>query len=97
MNDRALVTLAIGQPCLANWQKYCEPNWQAYAHRHHLDLIVITQPLIQTTTGQPERPIPWQKCLIPSQPFAQKFAQVAILDADIAINPTAPNIFDQVT
>jgi hypothetical protein len=61
-----------------------------------LDLVVITEPLVKVAPGQPERPIPWQKCLIPSQPFAQNYSQIAILDADIVINPGAPNIFDQV-
>jgi len=91
MNDRALVTLAIGQPCLTNWQRYCAANWQVYANRNQLDLIVITEPLDRS-----DRPIPWQKCLIPSQPFAASYRQITILDADIAINPDAPNIFDQV-
>jgi len=91
MNDRALVTLAIGQPCLDNWQRLCAAGWQAYASRHGLDLVVVTEPLVPS-----ERPIPWQKCFVPSHPSAAKYRQIAVLDADIAINPEAPNIFDQV-
>ncbi len=95
-NSTAIVTLAIGQPHLANWQRYCEANWRRYAASHHLDLIVVTQPLDSSPRGL-SRSLAWQKCLVLSQEFASQYRQIAILDADIAINPTAPNIFEQVT
>ena len=43
--DVAIVALAIGEPYLSNWQKYCAPSWQAYAKKHGYDIIVLTEPL----------------------------------------------------
>jgi hypothetical protein len=95
-NSAAIVTLAIGQPHWTNWQRYCEANWRRYAASHNLDLIVVTHPLDSSPRGL-SRSFSWQKCLVLSQEFASHYRQLAILDADIAINPAAPNIFEQVT
>jgi hypothetical protein len=90
MSDRALITLAIGGDYLANWKRYCEPGWTKYAQRHGLDVVVITEPVVEST-----RSPAWQKCLIPER--AKKYHRIALLDADIAINPEAPSIFEQTT
>ena len=85
MNRAALVTLAIGQPYLANWQKYCAANWQAYSQKHRFDLHVITEPLDHSPLAASRSPA-WQKCLVLSQDFARRYRQVVLLDSDIAIN-----------
>jgi hypothetical protein len=91
MKKKAIVSIAIGEQCLADWQRFCAGAWQSYAARHGLDLIVVSQPLVQS-----ERGASWQKCVVLQQPFAAQYHQIALLDTDIAINPTAPNIFEQV-
>src|SRR5262245_7193940 len=92
MHTAAYVTLAIGEPHIANWQRYCSASWQSYAARHGLDLIVVTQPFEQSS-----RSPAWQKCLVLNQEFAANYRQVVLLDADIAINPGSPNIVEQVS
>jgi hypothetical protein len=96
MNENAIVTLAIGEPYLSNWQKYCAAHWQEYAAKHRFDLIVLTEPLDHSPLALARSPS-WQKCLIWGQDFARQYRQLVVLDCDIAINPRmAPNIIDQV-
>jgi len=92
MNDTALVTLAIGQRHLLNWKKYCEAGWRAYAHKHQMDVIVVSEPLDQSEQAQVRSPS-WQKCLVLSQPWAAQYRQIVLLDSDVAINAViAPRI-----
>ena len=44
-NQKAIVTIAIGEMYLECWKKYCQPNWQAYAHKYGYDLICLEHPL----------------------------------------------------
>jgi hypothetical protein len=95
MNENAIVTLAIGESYLRLWQKYCASSWQAYARKYQFDLIVLTEPLDYSTIAS-SRSVAWQKCLTLSQPFAQHYRQVVLLDCDIVINhEQAPNIIEQ--
>src|SRR5437016_12929944 len=90
LKEGALVTLAIGEHYLSNWQKYCAADWQAYAAKHGYDLIVITEPLDRSPRAMARSPA-WQKCLVLSQEFARQYHQIVLLDSDIAINAaTAP-------
>lgn len=85
MSDVALVALAIGQPYLSNWQKYCAAGWQAYAQKHQLDLILVTEPIDRSPFALSRSPA-WQKCLLLGQDFSRNYRQLVILDCDIAIN-----------
>ena len=69
MNENAIVTLAIGEPYLSNWQKYCAAHWHEYAEKHNFDLIVLTEPLDHSPVALARSPS-WQKCLIWGQDFA---------------------------
>ncbi len=91
MNLAAIVTLAIGESRLADWNRYCAATWQAYANRHHLDLIVIDKPFEKS-----DRSPAWQKCLVLSQPFVARYQRILLLDSDIAINANSPNPIEQV-
>src|SRR5688572_19595633 len=96
MNETAIASLAIGEPYYSNWQKYCAAGWKAYAAKHQLDLIVITEALDRSPLAAGRSPA-WQKCLVAGQEFALKYRQIVLLDCDVAINPRlAPNICDQV-
>lgn len=96
MSETAIVTLAIGEPFLSNWQTYCSAHWREYAEKHGFDLIVITEPLDRSPLACSRSPS-WQKCLIWGQEFASRYRQLIVLDCDIAINPrAAPSIIEQV-
>ncbi len=88
---KAIVTLALGDRYLSNWKKYCRPGWRRYADRHHYDLIWIETALDKTDRASARSPS-WQKCLILSQDWSQKYDQIVWLDSDIMINPGAPDI-----
>lgn len=90
-NSKAIVTLALGQKYLKEWQNFCQANWQYYAEKHGYDIICIENPLdISERAGK--RSPSWQKCLILSQDWSQNYEQIVWVDADIMISPHAPCI-----
>jgi hypothetical protein len=96
MKSAAIVSLMIGGTYRAMWEKYCAANWQAYANKYGLDLVVIDQALDCSPRAMSRSPA-WQKCLVWSQEFARQYRQIILLDSDIAINARiAPLILDQV-
>ncbi|PWT74318.1 MAG: hypothetical protein C5B60_06910, partial [Chloroflexi bacterium] len=86
--SRALVTLAIGKKYAAFWHKVAEPSWRWYAQKYDFDLICIEHPLDISRRAQ-DRSAAWQKCLILSQDFAQRYEQLVWLDTDMLINNRA--------
>jgi hypothetical protein len=82
----ALVTLAIGESIQAYWNEYCKWNWTEYARVHGFDLHVITEPMDRSDRAARRSPA-WQKCLVLGHPELQRYRQVVLLDADVAINP----------
>ncbi|MBN9595898.1 MAG: hypothetical protein J0G36_11145 [Afipia sp.] len=93
--SRALVTLAIGDRYRDMFERHCRSNWSAYAERHGCDLIVIDTPIDRTERAF-ARSLHWQKCLILEHEQVENYRQVAWVDGDIVINPSAPSIFDNV-
>jgi hypothetical protein len=88
--SKAIVTLAIGEQYHRAWKEWCEPNWQAYASKHGYDVICLDRPLDDSDRAKRRSPA-WQKCLILSQDFAQRYERIVWLDTDILINSaTAP-------
>src|SRR5436305_7949452 len=83
-NAKALVSLAIGSR-QQSWKRYCEPNWQAYGRKYRFDVLCLDRPLDNSERASKRSPA-WQKCLILSQPFAQKYQRIVWLDSDILIN-----------
>src|SRR6185369_12563372 len=95
MPDSAIVVVAIGADILAYWKTYCEAQCRAYADKCGYDLIVITEPLDNSPRSAGRSPA-WQKCLVLSQDFSQKYRQIISLDSDIVINAgISPRITDQ--
>jgi len=90
-NQKAIVTIAIGQNYYANWKKFCEPNWRQYGERYGFDLICLERPL-DTSERARMRSVAWQKCLILGQDFAGSYDQICWIDSDIMINAFAPDI-----
>ena len=91
----AIITLVIGDDYAAKWKALSESGWRRYCERHGYDLVVIDKPLDQSVRAQSRSPA-WQKCLILRPEISGSFERVVWVDADIAINPKAPGIIDNV-
>jgi|SRR5579859_82381 len=90
----ALVTLVEGARYQRRFQRYCYPNWAAYASRYGLDIVVLDKAL-DTSPRARSRSSSWQKCLAVTDARVQKYDQIVWIDSDIVINAQrAPNIFD---
>lgn len=90
-----IVTIAIGEEYLKNFEKFSLPTWSKYCERHNLGLIIFTHPLIESN-AQNWKKANWQKLLIGK--FIQQknieINNICFLDVDILINHYSPNIFD---
>jgi hypothetical protein len=89
--QKAIVTIAIGEKYVMSWKKYCQPNWQAYAHKYGYDLICRERPLDSSSRANLRSPA-WQKCLVLGQSFASEYETVVWIDSDIMLNETAPDV-----
>jgi len=95
-NDRAIVTLAIGDSYVAGFMRHTRPNWDRYCRKHGYDLILLTQP-IDPNRDAAQKSIHWQKLLIGMIPQLRNYAQLAWVDTDILINDRmAPCLFSEV-
>jgi hypothetical protein len=90
-NQKAIVSIAIGDKYLVNWKRYCEPNWRGYANKNGFDLICFEQPLDHSERAGKRSPA-WQKCLILSQDAVRDYERVVWVDSDIMFNDCAPDI-----
>lgn len=90
-----LVTIAIGDRYLTDWEKFALPFWTSYCKKYGLGLIVICEDLIELGSV-PWKKATWQKFLIGD--YAKKhfphIERICYLDTDILISPLAPNVFD---
>lgn len=92
MNNKAIVTLAIGQRYVDMFDLLCRNEWQRYCDKYGFDLIVIKEPLDSSERAQSRSPA-WQKLLICSQEWSKKYSQIVWVDTDIIINlNNAPDI-----
>jgi len=90
-----LVTVAIGEKYLTNFEKFALPSWKKYCERHDLGIVAVTNQLLAQDDPHWKKPN-WQKLLVPKL-LLSEFSHVELvcyLDTDILINPYAPNIFD---
>jgi hypothetical protein len=93
---RAIVTLVVGKAYQNNFARYCLPNWNDYAKRHGMALV-IHEELLDHSERARLRSVAWQKCLAVCHETSRKFEQVVWIDSDIIINSSnAPNIFEGV-
>jgi hypothetical protein len=90
-----IVTIAIGDKYLTDWEKFALPFWTSYCKKYGLGLIVICEDLIELGSV-PWKKATWQKFLIGD--YAKKhfphIERICYLDTDILISPLAPNVFD---
>lgn len=92
---KTIVTLIIGSKYEDLWTRNASAGWRAYCERHNYDLIAIRQTLDSSDRARRRSPA-WQKCLILSQPWASNYGRIVWIDSDIAINPVAPSIIEDV-
>lgn len=90
-NQKAIVTIVIGEKHAGSWKKYCQAHWQAYADKYGYDLICLEEPLDSSSRAKLRSPA-WQKCLILSQGFAIEYKTVVWIDSDILLNDKAPDV-----
>ena len=95
VSQNYIVTIAIGEQYLKNFEKFSLSSWSKYCERHDLGLIIFTHPLIKSDAKNWKK-ANWQKLLIGK--FVQKenikVKNICFLDVDILINHYAPNIFN---
>ena len=87
---KALVTLAVGERCQAPWLRFLRPSWLQWCRQHGYELIVFDQAL-DTSERAGRRSMAWQKLLAMSSPELKEFDRAFWLDADVVINPHAPD------
>ncbi len=95
VNSKAIVTIALGKRFIKMTRNYCQENWEAYAEKHGYDVIFIEDPL-DTSERARKRSASWQKLLVCSQDRLQKYERIVWVDADVLINPNAPDIAEGV-
>ena len=84
-NIKVLVTFAIGNKYRDLFHQYAKDGFLAYCKKFGYDLICITESLDQSERAQKRSPA-WQKLLILSQPWSEKYERVLWMDTDIIIN-----------
>ena len=82
---KAIVTLVVGKKYEEMFNVYCKDNWQKYCEIFDYDLIVIKKTLDKSQRAL-ERSVAWQKLLILSQEWSDKYDQIVWIDSDILIN-----------
>ena len=92
MNDKAIVTLLIGDAVRGLWTEHMEKGWRQYAAKHGYDIVLIDAYLDTGPLAKARSPH-WQKCLVLQHPEVKPYRHAVWVDADIAINHfTAPSI-----
>lgn len=89
-----IAAILIGKKYLSNWKKYVYPSWKIYCKKNNIGLIIFEKDLISKKSEYWKKPT-WQKMLIGSSILKSglKIDNICYIDADILINPYAPNIF----
>lgn len=96
-NDKALVSIVIGNEYFQQWNTFCHPTWELYAKKHGYDIIILQEPVVPEYVTE-EKSIHWQKCFVLDHPDVKKYKTVVWLDTDILINyHRAPCIAAQLT
>ena len=90
-----IVTIAIGDKYLTDWEKFAFPFWTSYCKKYGLGLIVICEDLMELGSVTWKKAT-WQKFLIGNymKRYFPHIERICYLDTDILISPLAPNVFD---
>lgn len=90
-----IATIVIGEKIYSKWLLHSAPSWMRYCETYGLGLIIFKESLIEPDHPKWKKPT-WQKLLIGEKLLESSIDVdfVSFLDADIAISPFAPNVFD---
>ncbi len=90
-----IAIIAIGEQFLKDWQDYMMPSLISYCDNNDLGLVVFEQDMIEKSHPKWKK-AHWQKLLIGTILVENNVEvnNVCFLDADILVNPFAPNVFD---
>jgi hypothetical protein len=93
-SGNSLVTIAIGEKTLKDWEENALELWLEYCQRWDLGLICIIDNLVEESSVIWKKAT-WQKLLIPAhlQGVYPSVKRACYLDTDILISPLAQNIF----
>jgi hypothetical protein len=88
-----IVTTAIGGSYFDRWERSVSNTWLRYAQTHGLGIAVAVDDLWEAS--QPRLNGSWQKllCLEDLRHELGRDVQCALLDTDVVINPSAPDVF----
>ncbi|CAN5524770.1 hypothetical protein BH09VER1_BH09VER1_50670 [soil metagenome] len=95
LKSRAISILLSGKNYQVAFRRSFLPSIQLYAQRHGYDLLILSEEELRSTFDYalPLAPPSWLKTFLIQHTFSQGYDQVLLLDADIFINPAAPDIF----
>lgn len=90
----AIVTLVVGDKYKRLFNRYSHESFINYAEKINADLIVIDEQLDSSSISS-KRSIAWQKLLILSQEWSDRYEQILWVDSDVVINnENTDNIFN---
>ena len=95
---RALVSTAYGGTYFEDWTSRTFHTWKRYVEAHDIAIIVLRD-RIDTSVHSLAKNAAWDKLLAPElvASIYPQITEVCLIDTDIVIGPTAPNIFDHTT
>jgi hypothetical protein len=94
MEKVLLVTIAIGDKYLQEYNKLFRKSQELYAKRHGYDFKVVTDFLETSLSKKQRSAISFQKILVCSQEWSSNYNTIIFIDADILINSEAPQIHE---
>jgi hypothetical protein len=87
-----LVTLAVGEKYLEEYNRLFRKSQEQYARSHGYDFRVVTDYLDTDTANHVKSAISFNKILVCSQEWSKKYHYIVFVDADILIRPGSPAI-----
>lgn len=88
-HKEVVVTLAIGEKYLNNFNKEFRDSFERYAKKHNFELVVVDKFIKQS-----EKRAPWQKLLIFDHQNVRPYGRAMFMDADIYITKHARSPFE---
>jgi hypothetical protein len=85
----AIVVFVIGEKYVNTFNTYFKLNLEQYCNKHSYELIILNE-LIQKEDNFDKKKFFWQRLLIPNK--FKNYDFVISLDADIYVNPNAPEL-----
>lgn len=92
MGKILLVTIAIGEKYISEYEKYFKKSQEEYAKLNGYDFRVVTDFLEKELSKKNKNAISFQKILVCSQDWSKDYDKIIFIDADIFINPRSPPI-----